>query len=101
IDFQQAFLDLKLPLDDSRSMLLRVGRQELIYGSQRLVSPNDWGNVRRTFEGGKLVLSVPNDTAELFLVRPVTIVKDRLNSGDDRTAFAGIYNVTAFPDLFP
>jgi hypothetical protein len=32
-----------------------VGRQELLYGAQRLISPLDWANTRRTFEGGKLI----------------------------------------------
>lgn len=100
-DVQQAFADLTLPLNSSDSLTFRVGRQELIYGAQRLVGPNDWVNVRRTFEGGKATLAMPNDTLEMFLVRPVLIEKSRFNSGDDHTAFAGIYNVTAFPDLLP
>jgi len=100
-DFQQAFADLSLPLHQIGSVTLRVGRQELIYGAQRLVSPNDWANVRRTFEGAKLSVSLPNDTLDLFWVRPVIIEKTRLNSGDNHTSFAGIYNVTAFPDLLP
>jgi hypothetical protein len=100
IDFQQAFADLTFPLDRSSSLTLRAGRQELIYGAQRLVSPNDWGNVRRTFQGVKASLSLPNDTAEFFLVQPVLIEKYQLNSGNDHTAFAGVYNVTAFPDLW-
>ena len=29
----------------------RVGRQELLYGAQRLISPLDWSNTRRTFDG--------------------------------------------------
>ena len=100
-DFQQAFADFTLPIQQAGSVTLRVGRQELIYGAQRLVSPNDWGNVRRTFEGAKISLSLPNDTLDLFWVRPVIVEKTRLNSGDDHSSFAGIYNVTAFPDVLP
>jgi hypothetical protein len=99
-DFQQAFADLMIPLGHVESLTVRVGRQELIYGAQRLVSPNDWGNVRRTFQGIKASLAAPNDTAEFFLVQPVLIEKYELNSGDDHTGFAGIYNVTAFPDIW-
>jgi hypothetical protein len=100
VDLQQAFADVTLPLQET-SLTLRVGRQELIYGAQRLISPNDWLNVRRTFEGGKLTVAMPDDTLDLFLVRPVLIDKYNLNSGDDHTAFAGIYNVTSFPNLIP
>ncbi|HSZ58707.1 MAG TPA: alginate export family protein [Tepidisphaeraceae bacterium] len=99
-DVQQAFFDVNFPLQRSDSLLFRVGRQELIYGAQRLVSPNDWGNVRRRFDGVKAALSLPNDTAEIFLVRPVLVEKSHLDSVDDHTAFAGIYNVTAFPDVW-
>src|SRR3954466_7275234 len=49
LDIQQAFADVRFPVDNSTAATLRVGRQELIYGAQRLISPNDWVNVRRTF----------------------------------------------------
>lgn len=100
-DIQQGFVDVNFPLDDSKSMLLRVGRQELIYGAQRLISPNDWANVRRTFEGLKLSLSLPGDTLDVFVVQPVEIDKAHFNSGQRDTLFAGLYNVMALPDLLP
>jgi hypothetical protein len=100
-DIQQAFADVMLPIRNDANLTIRFGRQELIYGAQRLVSPSDWTNVRRTFEGVKASVSVPNDTVDLFLVRPVIVEKTRFNSGDDHTAFAGIYNVAAFPHLLP
>lgn len=47
------FADLKvLELDDG-PVYLRGGRQELCYGSERLISPLDWANTRRTFQGVK------------------------------------------------
>jgi hypothetical protein len=100
-DLQQAFADLRLPLSESgdTSVTARLGRQELIYGSQRLVSPSDWNNVRRTFEGARLTFAFPNDTLDLFLTRPVVIEKEEPNTGDNHTSFAGVYNVTALPDL--
>lgn len=101
VDIQQLFADVRLPLDEERALTFRVGRQELIYGAQRLISPNDWGNVRRTFDGAKVSLSVPNDTLDAFWVMPVQIIKRKLNSEDDNTSFAGIYNVTALPNLIP
>src|SRR6476646_3782076 len=101
VDIQQAFADLTVPLSQENSMTVRVGRQELIYGAQRLISPNDWINVRRTFDGGKLSFSFPHDALDLFLVRPVLIDKYHLNSNDDHTAFAGIYNVAEFSNFLP
>jgi hypothetical protein len=100
-DFQQAFVDLRADIDPRQSLTLRVGRQELIYGAQRLISPDDWGNVRRTFEGAKLSFATPNDALDVFWVRPVKILKERLNNGDGDTSFAGLYNVTLLPALIP
>jgi Alginate export len=100
-DIQQAFFDIKFPLADSNSMVLRVGRQELIYGAQRLISPNDWRNVRLTFDGAKVSLYFPSDTLDVFVARPVVVDKTRLNSDDDQTVFAGIYNVTSLPQVIP
>lgn len=101
LDLQQAFGDVTLALGDAASAVVRVGRQELIYGAQRLVSPNDWGNVRRSFDGAKVSLSFPNDALEFFWTRPVVVEKGRMNGDDGHTWFAGIYNVTALPALLP
>ncbi|HSV16111.1 MAG TPA: alginate export family protein, partial [Tepidisphaeraceae bacterium] len=104
-DIQQAFVDLSFAFGDNAdygsSIVLRVGRQELIYGAQRLLSPNDWRNVRQSFDGVKASVYLPNDTLDVFLTRPVLINKTHLNSSDDHTYFGGIYNVTELPRVLP
>ncbi len=50
LDLQQAFIDVTLPVGDG-SLRLRPGRQMLLFGAQRLVSPLPWGNTLRTWEG--------------------------------------------------
>jgi hypothetical protein len=94
-------VDLGFDIDARRSLTFRFGRQELIYGAQRLIGPDDWSNVRRTFEGARLTLAMPGDTLDLFWVRPVKILKERLNNGDGDRSFAGVYNVKALPRLIP
>jgi hypothetical protein len=79
--------------------MVRVGRQDLAYGAQRLISPLDWTNVRRTFEGVRGSLKFSGQTLDLFWVRPVIVDKDELNQGDDDTSFAGIYDVITLPTL--
>ena len=101
IDFLQAFADLKLSLGDFASVVIRVGRQDLIYGAQRLVSPNDWVNARRSFDGAKVSFLWPDSATDIFVTRPAIIDKSRLNSDDDDAWFAGIYNVTALPGILP
>ncbi len=70
-DLQNAFVDLKVLERDDKPVWFRVGRQELLFGSQRLVSPLDWANTRRNFEG--LRLNSPGTTWDLdaWLVNPV------------------------------
>ena len=50
-DLLNAFVDVKSPDLDGNPAYVRVGRQELLFGSQRLISPLDWANTRRTFQG--------------------------------------------------
>jgi hypothetical protein len=103
-DVQQAFVDLKLPLPagrDNPSVTLRGGRQDLLFGAQRLVGPLDWSNTRRTFEGGRGILQLSRaDTLDLFWVRPVIFEKEEPNVGDEKTSFAGVYNTLSLPALF-
>ena len=50
-DLLDAFVDVKVADLDGSPAYVRVGRQELLFGSQRLISPLEWGNTRRTFQG--------------------------------------------------
>jgi hypothetical protein len=100
-DLQQAFFDVKTSEESKPYAFLRLGRQELIYGAQRFVSPDDWRNVRRTFDGARFSVSIPNDTIDFFITRPVLVERDQFNNDDNGTVFSGIYNVTALPDLIP
>ena len=52
-DIHQLFLDLK-PFGGGTAMTLRLGRQELSYGKERLISPLEWASVRRRFDGVKV-----------------------------------------------
>jgi hypothetical protein len=98
-DLQQAFVDLHSSDDANPYHLLRLGRQELTYGAQRYVSPDDWRNVRRSFDGARASLSIPNNTLDVFVTRPVVIQDEGFNDSDDDTWFSGIYNVTALPGV--
>jgi len=71
-DLQNLFVDLRLwEFDDDRSMWYRVGRQELLYGSQRLISPFDWANTRRNFEGIKSFTRGSDWDFDVWCTRPV------------------------------
>lgn len=71
IEALNLFADVRL-LDHDRGQLWgRVGRQELQYGSQRLVSPAEWNNILRTFDGAKLFWRGKKWDIDAFWVRPV------------------------------
>lgn len=85
-DIHQAFMDL--PLGPAT---WRLGRQELQYGKQRLISPLDWGNVRRTFEGFKVFGETQNWRWDAFAVRPIVNNRRNLDDGDEQKDFYGLY----------
>lgn len=72
LDVHQAFVDWRMSAGGSDSVVLRVGRQELGFGSGRLISPAEGLNLRRSLDGVRLIVTrgrwVWNATA-LRLVR--------------------------------
>ncbi len=91
LDLQNAFVDLVIALEKSFTVTVRTGRQELLFGRQRLVSPLDWANTRRTFDGARAILSTGEWKVHAFFVRPVLVEKSEFNSSDDNTDFFGVH----------
>jgi hypothetical protein len=90
-DFQNLFVDLKLADIDGYPAYVRVGRQEMLLGSQRLVSPLDWANTRRTFQGISAFRQGEKFDATLFWLQPVVPDPNRLDSVDNNQNFAGLW----------
>lgn len=67
----------------------RVGRQELLLGRERIVSPLDWANVRRVFEGVTLESKRGPVTVGLLGVRPLKVLADRADVSDKATVLWG------------
>jgi len=86
-DMLNLFVDLKM-LDH---LTVRVGRQELLYGAQRTVSPLDWANTRRTFEGVKLLYKKNDWAIDAFYTKFVPVVDDEFDRADDDRVFYGTY----------
>jgi hypothetical protein len=86
-----AFIDLKWADIANRGAYLRVGRQELLYGSQRLISPLDWANIRRTYQGVKVFRPGDKIDVDLWWVQPVLPDPDRCDSVDNDVNFAGAW----------
>lgn len=90
VDLHQAFIDMS----PCKEFTLRLGRQELLYDKQKLVGPLDWANVRRSFDGAKLMMKFDQTKIDAFWARPVVIDNDRFDQPDDNTNFAGLYATT-------
>jgi hypothetical protein len=97
-DAHQAFMDVSVDIGDSRSLTLRAGRQEMDYGSSRLISVRDGPNVRQSFDGVKLALDASVWRVDGFIVRPVETNEGVFDDKPDPERFLwGIYGVAPLP----
>lgn len=76
-DILNAFLDFNLDGALELPGTLRLGRQELLYGKQRLISPLDWSNTRRNFQGAKYFFSSGDWDVHSFVTNPVNTIARR------------------------
>jgi len=100
LDFEAAYFEAGTSGEMDKSgkkswIVLRVGRQELNYGSGRLVSIREGPNVRQSFDGLKVRSKAGAWKIDAFAVRP-DLDKPGFfdNAPDHGTAFWGIYATT-------
>jgi len=86
-DFQNFFIDTTL----TEGLVMRVGRQELLYGEQRVLSPLDWSNTRRKFDGVKLMLKEGDWAIDGFYTFFVPVDPDDMDEADYRQTAYGTY----------
>jgi hypothetical protein len=100
LDLHQAFVDLRLDPDPAASFTLRAGRQELAYGSQRIVSVREGPNVRQSFDGFRGMLRLGEWQLDAIATRPVLTKPHLFDDGtDNHRALWGIYSVLPVPRL--
>jgi Alginate export len=92
LDAQNLFADSVLLDSASGKLTARGGRQELLFGSQRLLSPLDWANTRRRFEGGRLTWSNTDRATDFILVRPMNVDFHKFDSPNQNQVLYGVYN---------
>jgi hypothetical protein len=90
-DMLNLFTDLKLAQLANGPAYLRAGRQEMLYGSQRLISPLEWANTRRTFQGVKGFYLGEKWDLDLFWVQPVRVNRNEFDSVDNNQNFFGAW----------
>jgi hypothetical protein len=100
-DVHQLFADVRVPWADAHSLTVRLGRQELTFGSQRLVSVRESPNVRQSFDGVRATLHWEGWQFDGLATRPVETKPGAFDDGpDSHTKFWGLYAVAPF-ELLP
>jgi hypothetical protein len=61
---------------------LRIGRQILSFGDERLVGAFDWNNFGRTFDAARLTYKGNGFSVDAFISTPVVIIKSQFNGSD-------------------
>lgn len=90
LDVQQLFGDIRF-LGEDIPLTFRIGRQELQYGNQRLVSALDWANIRRSWDGLKLLWQTDELDVDVWWARPVRKLPTRRDRIDRDVDFYGAY----------
>jgi hypothetical protein len=94
LDLQQGFADLKTPIGSDGSLTFRGGRQEITFGSSRLVDVREGPNIRLSFDGGRAIYESPDLRMDAFVTRPVVPEQGYFDDHvDPGQAFWGVYGV--------
>lgn len=91
-DLLDLFADVKLTEVDDHPAYVRGGRQELYYGSQRLISSSDFPNVRRTFTGVKAFYCGEKWNLDAFWVQPVQMLPNEFDRPYNQQQFVGLWS---------
>ncbi|MCB9832645.1 MAG: alginate export family protein [Planctomycetes bacterium] len=89
VDIHQAYLDYEKVF--GHDWTFRVGRQELQYGDQRLVSPLDWHPVGRSFDGVRTWWKGETFQLDVFAMNVVEASLATGGEAGDDHYFAGAY----------
>ena len=92
MDLRTAFADVGT---STGPVTIRAGRQELVYGEQRLIGHVSWLNAARTFDGVKASLRSKPFSADLFATSVVRILDSEFDKSGNGNRFAGVYGTTS------
>lgn len=92
-NLHQAYLDWKPA--GSEHWELRAGRQELVYGEERLVGAFGWDNVGRSFDAGRLRYRSGSWVSDFFAARLVDVRRAGARHRPGNQDLYGIYSTRA------
>lgn len=91
-DARLAFVDVGRP---TAHVALRLGRQELAFGEQRLVGHVSWLNAARTFDGARVTAKRGRTQVDAFATSLVRIMDGAFDRSGHGNVFAGAYITSA------
>lgn len=92
LDLRMAFADIGDP--QASRLTLRVGRQELAFGEQRLVGHLNWTNTARTFDAVRATIRTKAVQVDAFASSVVRIEDGAFDSSGHGNRFVGAYAST-------
>lgn len=100
LDLRQGYGELTLP-SATGGLMVRGGRQEMSFGSSRLIGVRDSPNIRRSFDGVRAAwIASPEARIDAFLVRPVLPQSGLFDDkSDSAQAFWGVYGTSPVPGI--
>ena len=88
-DLRQGYADIG---DSQKSaMTVRVGRQEMFFGEQRLVGHLTWVNAARSFDGVRTTYKSKGFTLDAFATSVVRILDNEFDKSGNGNRFVGAY----------
>lgn len=97
MDLRQAYF--ALGATEAHPIGIRFGRQEMVFGDERLIGASPWANTARTFDGLSGSVIGKNFRVDLFAVSVVQIYQDEFDSYLPGNNFYGAY--TSFAKVIP
>jgi Alginate export len=88
-DLRQAYTELGDP--DKNPVALRVGRQEISLGGERLVGVSQWQNVGRSFDAARLLVHFRKLRLTAFAASAVVLRDGQVGSADAGNNLHGLY----------
>lgn len=90
-DVLNGFGEIRVPIGRGQAYV-RAGRQELLFGKQRFISPLDWGNTRRSFDGVRGSYIGHDFELHGWFANP-RVIADRESLRDTKSDFSGLYGI--------
>ena len=102
LDLHQLFFDYSPVTSKNQKLTVRVGRQEIIFGSRRFFNYRERPNLRLSHDAVELMAKIGDTDFIAFAGRPVQIDRDYFdNNSGNEYSFWGLYSVSDINIGFP